>query len=133
MLDWMHCNKVTDESAKDMWTRLRHIMFPLISLGSFYRAKALVKQCYDKYAQRIDICVQDCVAFYDCKHAPGLQTHQHSRRTKCPVCDRARYVTDPKTGKQCSRKFVFYFPLRADLVPHLYHNSSAPAGQNKLL
>ena len=87
---------------------------------------------------RIDICANDCVAFYDCKHKK-LKRYANAHRTYCPVCGADRYLR--VAGLQRAVKVGFFFPLQTymdylfstkELLPHLRWNAGArPSGHFK--
>ena len=81
--------------------------------------------------RKIEICRNDCIAYYDTIHLSGQFASKNSHRTKCPICDASRYVTDPKTGRVLPAKSMFHFQLksyvrslynRPDLSAHLWHD-----------
>ena len=126
MLDWMTTNKITDAGTEDMWRRLR-LFVPNVDTSTFETAKNLVKKHKDMSIQRIDICKNDCIAYWDCENIPEMkETYRHSHRTRCPVCGEPRYVK--RNGVLLPRKVVYFTPIkhyladlyrRTDLVPYL--------------
>ena len=129
LLDWMHTNKETGNSAHHIWGLCR-LLVPEGALPSFDVVKKLLTDVESGYCTRIDSCPNDCVLFCDLHHLP--EPYQHSHRTRCPKCNAQRVLVDPKDG--CSRpaKTVFFFPIapfiqglfaRPDLVPFLYNDT----------
>lgn len=92
----------------------------------FFQIKNLLKNGELEHMQRIDVCPNDCIAYWDSKYLPV--PYQHWHRDKCPVCDASRYVDDPADGARRPSKTIFFFPVapfvralyaRPDLVPYL--------------
>ena len=133
-LDWMSTHKATDEASAAVWGLLVAMAPAECVLPRFGQVKYMLKRRKNAMVRRIDICQNDCIAYYDTKHMPvmggGASSHWH--RTKCPVCGMPRYIDDPVTGLQQSVKVMYHFPVagfirslfqRADLVPHLFWDS----------
>lgn len=129
-LDWMCVNKVTDKTAQDMWARQKLYLPEDVNLPSFPWIKRLLERSQHQLVQRIELCPNDCVAYWDSKYLPVPLRHAH--RTKCPVCNEPRWLIDPRDGRQRAAKVFFHFPVaayiksmysRADLVPYLYQGS----------
>lgn len=127
MLDWMTTYKCSDKSSEDMWRRLRLFLPASIDTSTFNHAKGLVKKHQAMNVQRIEICVKDCIAFWDCKNIPEAKNYRHSHRTQCPVCGESRYIKSDK-DTLLPRKVVFFTPIggflrslyrRVDLAPFL--------------
>lgn len=122
-------SQVKDSTAQDMWQRQQMFLPEDMQMPSFPWIKRLLHRGETKCFRRIDVCPNDCIAYWDSKLLPVQ--YKHSHRTKCPKCDLPRYVTDPADGKTRPAKVLFHFPVgpymrdlfsRADLVPHLYHD-----------
>jgi hypothetical protein len=122
----MTTNKASDVSSKDMWLRLR-LFLPGVNTSTFDTAKNLVKKHKDMCIQRIEICKNDCIAYWNCKHIPEMKHYSHSHRSRCPKCDEPRWVK--KDGVRIPRKVVYFTPIvhflqnlyrRTDLVPYLF-------------
>lgn len=104
-LDWMSTYKVTDTSAAGMWTLLRALVKQPEDeeqMMSFPSLKRLLRGFEDGCVERIELCPNDCIAYYDSKHLPVPYRHEH--RTKCPVCGEARHLVDPSDGKRRAAK-----------------------------
>jgi hypothetical protein len=137
MLDLMTVHKLTDKSAEYAWKVLK-VCMPNVDVSTFWTAKNIVKKHFKGYVQRIDICVNDCIAFWDAKHMPQLSSYKHSHRSKCPKCGEPRWLTEPHTKRNMSRKWVYFMPLagflsnifrQPELVKHLLHDSGKfPSG-----
>ena len=91
--------------------------------------KSLLRLGEMEHVQRIDVCPNDCIAYWDSKYLP--EAYRHAHRTKCPKCDASRQVWDPTDNAYHAAKTIFFFPLgpfirglyaRPDLVPFLYHD-----------
>lgn len=90
--EWMHAHKVTDACAKSIYTLLSTLLPKNSNAGSWNTAKALLDSIYDRSVVAIEICPNDCIAFYDCKHPkvptttqPLLACHNiyHPNRPSC--------------------------------------------------
>ena len=133
MLDWMHCHKVTDVAASSVWDLLAACMGPQCTSSRFAEAKAVLLKHYDAYVLRVDICVNDCVAFYDVRNLPGkMRKYKHAHRSKCPVCSAPRWIKDTRLAARQPRKCVYYFSIarflsnlfnQPELIPFLYWNA----------
>jgi hypothetical protein len=130
MLDWICTHKITDTASGDLWNRLRLIVPEGVDTSTFDHAKGIVTKYKDLNVQRIDLCVNDCIAFWDCKNIPEKKSYKHSHRTVCPECNEPRYIT--KDGRTLPRKVVYHTPVasfvhnlykRADMVPFLYSDA----------
>ena len=109
-LDWMCKHKLTDSAAKDLWTLMSRFMPEGVDLPAYHVLKTMLYKSEAKYVQRLDLCPNDCIVYWDSKH---LKTpYRHAHRMRCPVCTHPRYVTDPKDGKQRSAKTIFTFSFR---------------------
>lgn len=70
--EWMHAHKVTDECAKSAY-RLLHTLLPAgANAGSWNTASKMLQAVYDRSVIAIEMCPNDCIAFYDCKHPKVL-------------------------------------------------------------
>jgi hypothetical protein len=134
VLDWMHTHKITDAAADEVWGIIRAVVGTRCSVGTFAKARAIVVKHFDEYVLRCEICVNDCVAYYDVKNIPALRAkYQHSHRTQCPECGEPRWIKDPRLKDRQPRKVVYYFPIarflrnlynEPSLVPFLYWNTT---------
>jgi hypothetical protein len=133
MLDWMNSNKCTDTSSKDMWKRLKLFLPSHVDASTFNHAKGLVQKHQAMHIQRIEMCQNDCIAYWDCKNIPERKDYRHSHRTACPKCSAPRYIKD-HAGRELPTTVVYFTPIagflqslykRADLVPFLDSNSDA--------
>jgi hypothetical protein len=135
-LDWMCKHKLTDSAAKDLWTLMTRFMPEGVDLPAFHTLKTMLHKSEDEYVQRLDICPNDCIVYWNSTHLATPYSHAH--RTLCPVCRHPRYVTDPKDNNLKPAKTLFFFPLspyvrslyrRRELVPYLLHDvDHAPEG-----
>lgn len=66
--EWMHAHKVTDACAKSVYTLLTTILPENANAGSWNTAKALLEGVYNRTIMTVDICPNDCMAYYDCRH-----------------------------------------------------------------
>ena len=106
---------------------------PETELKTFYQVKSILKKYEAGTLQRISICPNDCIAYWDSSFLPDKYRHAH--RSKCPVCDLPRDVTYPKDGKSRPAKVMYFFPIagfvrslyaRPDVVPFLAQDCDDP-------
>ena len=71
-----------------------------------------------RYVKRIEMCPNDCIAYWDSKNLP--EPYRHSHRTKCPVCNEPRTLVDPTDGTRRAAK-VHYTPGPWTTRIHLTH------------
>jgi hypothetical protein len=90
--EWMTTYTVTDACAKGAYTIFRAMVPPNSNSGTWAQAKSLLENIHEQRVIPVDLCPNDCIAFYDCQH-PKLQHYQHSHRTFCPECGADRYIT----------------------------------------
>ena len=105
MLDLMACHKTTDELGKSVWDILRTALGGE-DLATFYAVKHHLRNFQEEHVVVVDICVNDCMAFYDCDDAPGWEPMRTGHCSVCEVCNEERWIDDPKTGKRKARKVV---------------------------
>ena len=105
LLDLLCAHKLTDSAAEDMWNVVKMLLPPDVDAKSFRTVKKILDDHRDKTVVRIDVCPNDCVAYWDSTY---LATPvRNSYRTKCPVCGVPRYVDDPQVRSasgECARK-----------------------------
>jgi hypothetical protein len=90
ILDQMQIHKATNEQAHGFWDMMQTALGPKCPLTTWRTVKGVIDHYYNTYVQRISICVNDCIAFWDPKHTPGMMNEQHSHRSKCPKCQQPR-------------------------------------------
>lgn len=127
LLDHISAHKGTDAGTKDLWQLVSALVPSGMTLPTWPSVKNLLEKIDAKYCKRIEICKNDCIAYWDSRWLPD--PYRHSHRTHCPVCGEDRRVVDPRDGKTRAVKTIYFFPLapfvrslfaRPDLVPHLY-------------
>jgi hypothetical protein len=106
--EWMGTHKVTDACAKAVYTLLSTLLPTDANGGTWGIARKMLNAIYDQTVQTIEICPNDCVAFYDCKH-PTMQHYKHAHRTHCPTCGSDRHITD-SDGVKRAAKTGYYLP-----------------------
>ena len=136
--EWMFAFKVSDACAKAVYLLLKTILPENANIGQWPQLKRTLEAVTDSTCTEIDICPNDCIAYYDCKH-PKLAFYKHAHRTFCSVCGADRYVTHE--GVTRSAKRGFYFPLASylrglfssdELRAHLpWDAGNPPAGHTK--
>jgi hypothetical protein len=126
LLDWMATHKITDAASSDLWTLVTMLLPEGCDPITFNQVKLALKGAELKYVQRIELCPNDHVAFWNSKYLPTPYRHAH--RTRCPVCGADRVLTDPSDGSKRPAKVVYFFPVkpylrslwsRPDLAPYL--------------
>jgi len=110
-LDWVSGHRLTDSAAKDAWSMLRLVASEdkAADMGTWRQLKSMLEAFEEETVEKIDVCPNDCIAYWDSKHLPTPYRHWH--RTKCPVCNTPRYVDDPKDGARRPRKVNTMFAL----------------------
>lgn len=131
LLDWCSSHKVSDTAVQSVWSLIKALLPEDADMPTWYSLKARLRKYEQTAVRRVEICPNDCVAYYDTVHLEGVHARKHAHRTKCPTCNAPRYVTDPKTGRTLPAKSFYHFPLqpyirglyaRPDLCPHLLHD-----------
>jgi hypothetical protein len=69
MLDWMGVSKNTWTSAEGVWDMLRELVPDAKDYPVFSRVKKILVDYMHDRVDVIPICVNNCMAFYDCKSA----------------------------------------------------------------
>jgi hypothetical protein len=72
LLDWMASNKITDTAGMDMWKLLQCVLPEGTSMRTFWSVKNRMKDHELSSVVRIDICPNDCVAYFDSVHLTGV-------------------------------------------------------------
>jgi hypothetical protein len=67
MLDWMGVSKNTWNSAEGVWSMLTELVPDPADYPVFSRVKKILVDYMNGRVQVIPICVNNCMAFYDCK------------------------------------------------------------------
>ena len=128
-LDWMLAHKVAVKAALGAWNMLRLLVPKGQPMPSFHWVRRMCNKMQDKQVQRIDVCRNDCIAYWNSTHLSEPYRHEH--RSKCPVCNEPRWLVDPRDGVKRPSKVLFFFPCkqyvrslfsRASLVQYLYHD-----------
>jgi hypothetical protein len=111
-LDWMCASKATDTSGQTI-LRLLDMLLPGDSehLTTMDRMKRVLSKFAHNKLLRITVCRNDCVAYWDSTHLPEPIKNAH--RTRCPICDLDRDITDPRTGAVFPAKVIFFCPVRS--------------------
>ena len=132
MYDYMAKHKATDSSSGEMWQFLRVLLPEEHNVPTFKVVKDILERHIDKTVLQIDVCINDCVAFYDA-NCEELAYYKYKDLQSCPKCGEDRFIYNP-SGNKMPKKFFFYFPCRyyfrdlfnmPDLVPFLYNNTAA--------
>jgi len=109
VFDWMTTNKETISSTKDIWEYTRSLFPAENGMEGFQEVMTILKRHRLETLQTIPVCVNMCVAYWNPTH-PKMQgrEYKNAHRTKCPVCDQARYLSDGVT----ERRRIYYFPFK---------------------
>jgi hypothetical protein len=139
MLDLMTKHKATDAIMKD-FVGFLHGFVPEggENMPTFYMLQSLLKRHMEgtvegdvKAVEKIEICVNTCIAFRD-SNLParaGQEQMHHAHRSYCHLCGENRYLDDRRTPRRiyyflpCAIYFQDLF-MRPDLVDHLRNNTS---------
>ena len=106
--EWMSANKVSNACAEGAATMMRQLM-PTDANGIEWQgAQRLLNAIYNHSVVSVDICPNDCISYYDCKH-PKMAHYKHAHRTWCPHCGADRKLTH-KDGTIRSAKKGYYLP-----------------------
>lgn len=125
--EWAASHKVTDACAKAVHSLLRLLLPRDQTFPGWYQLKALLEAVNDNCVVAVDLCPNDCIAFYDCNH-PSL-SYQHAHRESCLYCGASRYITAGEDRKAVRQGF--YVPMDSwlaglfkdpDLNAHLEHD-----------
>jgi hypothetical protein len=106
--EWMGTHKVTDACAKAVYTLLHTLLPEDSNSGTWGTARKMLDAIYKQTVQTIEICPNDCIAYYDCKH-PTMQHYKHAHRTHCPTCGSDRHLVDAD-GNRRAAKTGYYLP-----------------------
>lgn len=79
--EWVNAHKVTDACAKSVYTLFSTLLPADANGGSWAGAQKLLKAIYDQSVVSVELCPNDCVAFYNCKYACHRCPHDlHTNR-----------------------------------------------------
>jgi hypothetical protein len=106
--EWMSAHKVTDACAEACATMMGQLMPPGANGLKWQGAQKLLTAIYNHTVVSVDICPNDCISYYDCKH-PKMAHYKHAHRTWCPRCGADRKLTH-KDGTIRSAKKGYYLP-----------------------
>jgi hypothetical protein len=80
ILDWIACRKVTDTAAAGVWEIVQLLMPEGANVPSWGQIKRALRAAENDNVIRVDVCVNDCVAFYDrCVHTKHTHPRAHPR------------------------------------------------------
>ena len=120
---------MTDAAGVDLMKIIKLVCGGTVDVPTFGQIKEAVKRCDFVTSQRIEMCPNDCIVYYDSKNLPEEHACKHAHRTFCVECGAQRYVTDPKDGRQIPAKVIYFFPV----APYLRGVFSKPELVNHLL
>lgn len=129
MLLWKTKNKATDTSTAQMWSFMRTLLPENDTMGTFSKAKTILKAHRRDTVEKIDCCPNMCVAYFNCSSTElQSRSYQNAHRSFCPKCGEKRFLPDGKTPK----RYFFYLPFRhwlqdlfmkPDLHPYLSNDT----------
>jgi hypothetical protein len=96
--EWMSSHIVTDVCAQAVHGLLSLLLPKDHTFPNWTHLKNMLERVHKNNVVVVDLCPNDCMAYYDGKHAK-LTGYKNFTRTKCPKCNAARYLTD-SDGKQ---------------------------------
>ena len=112
MLDWMGVHKNTWSSAGGVWEMLRTQVPDPADFPVFSAVKAVLIQYMAGRVELVPICVNNCMAFYDCKSAgysaPEWQTADDDF---CVHCGEDRWMREDRYGKTGINRKVSALPF----------------------
>jgi hypothetical protein len=106
--EWMGVFKESDASGKAVYALLKTLVPADANAGTWGTAQKLLTAIYNQTVQKVDICPNDCIAFYNAK-SPGMAHYKHAHRTHCPSCGADRKITH-RDGSVRSVKVGYYLP-----------------------
>jgi hypothetical protein len=106
--EWMGTHKETDASAKAVYGLLSTLLPADANGGSWGTARKMLQAIYDRTVKTVELCPNDCIAFYDCTH-PKMKHYKHAHRTWCPCCGADRKLT-AADGSVRAAKTGYYLP-----------------------
>ena len=83
ILDWIAWRKVTDTAAAGVWEIVQLLMPEGANVPSWGQIKRALRAAEKDNLIRVDVCVNDCVAFYD---STGVYTKNTHTRVRTPGC-----------------------------------------------
>jgi hypothetical protein len=107
--EWMSSHIVTDRCAKAVHGLLCMLLPADHNFPNWNHLKKLLDKVYKNNVVSVELCPNDCIAFWDAKHTK-YAGYRHAHRTKCPKCGALRHLTDI-TGKTVAAKTGYYFPM----------------------
>ena len=106
--EWMGTHRDTDASAKAVYAMLSTVLPADANGGSWGTARKMLQAIYDRTVKSVELCPNDCIAYYDCLH-PTMKHYKHAHRTWCPKCGADRKIT-AADGSVRAAKTGYYLP-----------------------
>ena len=108
MLDWMGVHKNTWNSAEGVWEMLQTLVPDPADYPVFSAVKAVLVEYMQGRVELVPICVNNCMAFYNCKSAgysdPQWQTADDDF---CSHCGEDRWMREDRYARTGINRKVF--------------------------
>jgi hypothetical protein len=73
VLDWIAAHKITDKAGKDIWNMIQCVLPEGTSMRTFWAVKKSMRAHELSSVVPIEICPNDCVAYFNSVHLKGVQ------------------------------------------------------------
>jgi hypothetical protein len=95
MIDWMGVNKATWTSAAGVWDMLHSLVPDEANFPVFSHVKGVLIQYMAGRVEIISICVNNCMAFYDCTSS-GYSADEWQTESEdfCSICGEDRWLRE---------------------------------------
>lgn len=129
LVDYVSAHKLTQLAAEDCWNLLRIVCPPSTRPRGYNLVRGLVQRHLRHTLVKVDVCVNGCVAFYDCK-STKLLYYRYADLDECPTCGACRYVR--KQGQRVAARVMWWLPSKyywqyifshPDIVPRLANDN----------
>ena len=77
ILDWMTSHKATEESVQDIHLMLQTAR-PDAKVPSYHTIRGILKSYQKKSMERVEICVNDCLAYWNAPVMDGWPPYRHA-------------------------------------------------------
>ena len=83
LLDIMTANKLTDAAGSDIWSLVRLLVPPNTPTKTFRSVKGILEKYEAATVQRLDVCPEDCIVYWDSTHLPKPYRHATAQSALC--------------------------------------------------